>query len=407
MEHIPLTQQVPPLQLLGRHAQLAGRGPHRGLEHEDPLRPAEPAEGGVGRQVGAAARGHHAHVRHGVGVRGVEQGALENRDRQVRRAARILVELRLVRDEAAGVVEAEAEVRLVGVTLAGDAEVLAAVRAGAHRAAGPQRGHRGEARPERGLVLLAAECPAQADHVDLDGGHRQAEHSGDRLLDRRRRLGAGVDHHAAGVGGDGQGGLGLHRHVLLGADRGDPGHHRGTPLPRGIHVPGGPGAGRHDEAPGGERLAGVEDGGHLLEVRGHRMRAAPRGLGGLRQHEGVRFPDAVHLPVRQHRLAGQGVSDLVLAGDVRGGEDGQHAGDRERRRGVHRREPGVRVRRDRGVGVQAAGRPREVGGEAGSSGHEEVEVLVRAHARASCQSTVPGMRASRCAITWLPSRARL
>ena len=74
-----------------------------------------------------------------------------------------------------------------------------------------------EGGPERRLVLLAAEAPAQAPRLHLDVAHREAEDPGHRLLDPGRGLGAGEDEHAPALPGLGYGALGLEVDVLLAA----------------------------------------------------------------------------------------------------------------------------------------------------------------------------------------------
>ena len=146
----------------GGDAQRLGGLDDGRLHHEHRLRPAEAAEGGEGRQVGAAGDAGGADVGDAVAVGGVEQGALEDRRRQVGGGAGVLVEGHLVGQDRAVGVQADPEVRGVGVALAGQAHVLVAVQHQLDRAAQVRGRQGGQHRPGRGLVLLAAEGAAQA-----------------------------------------------------------------------------------------------------------------------------------------------------------------------------------------------------------------------------------------------------
>ena len=87
------------------HVERVAADPHRDLlhhrlDHRHPLRSAEAAKGGVGRQVGAADPRADLDRRQEVGVVGVEHGALEHRGREVGERAAVREEAKLRRHDA-------------------------------------------------------------------------------------------------------------------------------------------------------------------------------------------------------------------------------------------------------------------------------------------------------------------
>ena len=124
-----------------------------------------------------------------VAAGGVEQGALQDGGRQVGGGAGVLVIGHLVGQDLAAAVEADPEIRGVGVALAGQAHVLVAVQHQLDRPAQGAGGQGGHHRPGRGLVLLAAEGAAQPGDLHLDRAHGQAQHAGGDALHDGGRLG--------------------------------------------------------------------------------------------------------------------------------------------------------------------------------------------------------------------------
>ena len=370
---VALAQQVLRLQDLGRDAKLTRGGADRGFDDEDSLRRAEAAEGRVRRQIGAAAGCGDAHVGDEVGVGCVEQRAFEDRCRQVGAPAGVLQQPRLVGDEAACVVEPDPEIGLVGVALAGDRHVVAALGPTAYRPAEAFRGERGEAGPQGRLLFLAAEAAAEALDLDLDQVHRQSEDRGDGLLRAARRLRRRMHADAAVVARQGQRALRLQVDVLGRADVDFAADHRRAGRPGGIDVAEREGSRRLDQLAGGEGRARVEAGGKWLPVGRHQATAAPGPVSRIGDDQRERLADAMHLAGGKQRFVVREVADLVGAGNVGGGEYGDDARLGERGRNLDPGELCVRMRRNRRQCVQAARRQRQVAREARAARGEQFE----------------------------------
>ncbi len=399
---VALGDEVALLQDHGRDAHLPGGGPDRRLEHGDRLRGAEPAEGRVGRQVRPAAGSGDPDVGDGVGVGGVEQRALEDRRREVGRAAGVLQQRRLVGHEPPVRIQAEAEVRGVRVPLSGDPHVVPAIRGHPDRSAGRDSAQGGERGPRRGLLLLAAEAAPQSRDLELDEVHRQTGHGRHRPLGRTRRLRGGVHQQPAVVAWDGQRAVRLEVGVLLGAELDPTGHDRRAPGPRRIDVAGGERPGRGQHLARLVRLAGVEEGREHHPVSRHELGGPPRGVGGIGDHERHRLTDAVDLSVGEQGLVVGDAADLVVAGDVGGREHRTHTRLAGGGRDIEGGEPRMGMRRDRHHRVQATSREGEVPCEPCGPAHEQVPG-VGAHRAAPAEVRCPAGRSGGMAGPVRPS----
>ena len=162
-----------------------------------------------------AARRRHAAARNTVGVRRVEQAPLKHRGRQVRLGARVLVQHRLVGQQGPVAVQPKLEIRRIGVPLAGHLEVIHPMQDQLDRALRVHAPERREASPRRGLILLAPEAAAEAQHVDLHLVASLAEHARDRLLHVEGALAGGRHADVSPLLERRAGPLGLQVQVLL------------------------------------------------------------------------------------------------------------------------------------------------------------------------------------------------
>jgi len=387
------------------------------LDDENPLRRPEAAEGGVGRQVRPAGPAHDAGRRDVVGVVGVEHAPLQDGQRQVHRGAAVGIELHVPGQEAALVVEAHAVARFVRMALAGPGRVLDALERQLRRPAGAVAGQCGQARPQGGAPLLAAEGAAEARHVHGDVLAAPAQHAGGDLLDLGRALGGGVEDDLPVLGRHGDATLRLEVEVLLRARRHLPLQHVRRGGQGGVDVAAGDAALGHVELPPGQRLF---DGEHR---RQRLVLDADGGRGGLglprvrRRHQRHRLADIGHRVRRQERLVGEHVADLVGAGDVPVGEHRGHARAGGGRGGVDGRDPGVGVGAGHHLHMEQSRRPDVLADEARRAGDVEVAAEVRrigggpgfrrlgAHACLPHSSALPRTD-SRWWITWWRISAR-
>ena len=212
------------------------------------------------------------------------------------------------------------------MALAGEAHVLLPLQHQLDRPAQAEGGQRGQAGPGRGLVLLAAEAPAQPQHLHLHQVHGQAQHPGHGLLHPRGPLG-GRDHlEGSSLAGQGQRGLGFQVHVLLASGVHPPLHHDVAVLPGRVHVPDGEGARGTDQQALPEGLARVEHRRQLFHLQLHGAQGGAGQARGVRHDQGHRLPDAVHLPLGQQRLVGEDAPDLVFPRHIRRRERAAHPG---------------------------------------------------------------------------------
>jgi hypothetical protein len=317
------------------------------LDHEHALGPAEAAEGGVGRQVGAHRLAGDADVLDVVGVVGVEERTVHDRGGQVDGPPPVGEQVGGQRHQPAVVVEAGPVVGLERVTLAGDRHVVGAVETHPDRSVQQLRAQRGEAGERRGLGLLAAERTAHPWHLAHHLVRPDAQHAGDHLLGLGGVLRRRVHVHRLALAGDGQRGLGLQVEVVLGAvGEGGLDHVRGARQGL-LDVATRDGVRLGQEALGLAGLRDREDGRQGLVAHVDQRERLARHLDRLGDDEGDGLAVVVHLVGGQDRLVVHDGADVHVAGDVVGEQHGLHAGQRQRL--------GCGAVGDRGVGV---GRPQ-------------------------------------------------
>ena len=408
-QHVPVAQEIALLELRARGAALLGRVLQGALHDQDRLGRAEAPEGREGRQVRAAGVARDARVGHVVAARGVEQAALEDGRREVGRRAGVLVVGDLVGEQRARGVEPEPVVARVGMALARDQHVVAAVQGELDRTREPPGGERAHHGPGRGLVLLAAEGAAQAQHVDLDRAHREPQDARGDALHGGRSLGAGVDAQATALQGFGHGGLGLEVEVLLTGGVDAALDHGRAARPGPVDVAQLEGARGHDQ--GARRLgpARIEAGGQLLELGRDARRGGARLARALGHHEGDRLAHVVHLIRREERLVLDDGPDLVVAGDVDGREHSAHSAGAARGLGVEGEQPSVGDGRVEQRPVQEPRRFGQVVDVARLPAH--VQAIVGPHRQSSSKPPWGNSPASSASTKWArtswPSKRRL
>jgi len=188
------------------------------LDRHHPLRAAETAERGIRHRVGLDATRIDAGVAEEIGVVGVEHGAIDHAQTDVRRAAAARVEIDIDAADAAVAVEADRVVDQKVVAFAGHRHVGVAIEPELARLPGRARRQRGNDRPLRCLRFLAAEAAA---HAAYGAGHeriRQCKNAGDDMLHFARMLGRGIDQHRAILAGQRKRDLAFQIKMLLAAD---------------------------------------------------------------------------------------------------------------------------------------------------------------------------------------------
>lgn len=174
-EGVSILEQVFFLNIGGTHPQSSRCLKEGGLYHEHPLGTAEAAEGCIRQQVGTTAVGGCFDIGNEVTARAVKQSSFEDRRRQVRRRAGVLIKIHLISQDPAVVIQPDAEVRSVGVALAGEDHVLPPLKHQLYGRFADHRAQSGQSCPSRGLILLPSEGTAQTCHLDFDLMHGQTQ----------------------------------------------------------------------------------------------------------------------------------------------------------------------------------------------------------------------------------------
>ena len=185
------------------------------LDHQHPLRAAEPPERRLRGLVGLGDPPVHPHVRDPVRVVDVTQRAGQHRLGEVQAPAAVGGECGVQRLQSPVVVEADPPVRVEAVPLAGHGQVLRAGQPHPHRAAGERGAERGDGGEAVRLHLLAAEPAAHPQALDGDLVVVAAEHVRHDLLRLRRVLGAALHEDLPALVDVGERGVRLEVEVLL------------------------------------------------------------------------------------------------------------------------------------------------------------------------------------------------
>jgi hypothetical protein len=181
--------------------------------------------------------------------------------------------------------------------------------------------------------------------------------------------------------------------------------HQGAGRPGGGDVAQGEGARRRDQRSRCCRLARIQKRGQLLDLQAHGRQGLPRLLRRLGHHQRQRLAAEVDLAGGEQRLVGDDAADLVLAGDVGGGEHRPDPGPVARRLRVQERDAAACHRRGQHGGVQQPGEPVQVVSEQGFTAPVEVDVVLL-HGR-SPGPTLSGKSVRKWAASRRRSSARL
>ena len=332
------------------------------LDRHHPLRATKATEGGVRLRVRLAAVRDDPHRRQPVGVVGVHHRAVVDRAAQVGREPAARGEHDVDSRDPPDAVETDLVLDQIVVALAGDRDVVVAVVAKLHRASGHPRGERGGARRMRGLRLLAAKSTAHPPALDADPVRLHAERVGDLELHLARVLGRAVDEHVAVFPRHGVRHLALEVELLLAADakaalqpvrRGGKRRLPVTALERD--------RGDHERLLR-ERVLDGEDRRQVLVLDDGEPRRPARRIDRLGDDEEDRLADELHFVGGEDRIVVQDRPDVVLARNVRGGEDRHDAGRGAHGGEVHRPDAGVGAPGQPECGVERAASLEDVVG---------------------------------------------
>ena len=224
---LALDVEVAPAQVGGVDAEQRRAPAEDVLDHQHPLRSAEPAERGLRGLVGLRDPAVHPDVRDPVGVVDVAQRPGQHRLAQVEAPAAVGGERGVERLQPAVVVEPDPPLRMEAVPLAGHRHVLRAGQPQPDRTAGERRAERRDRGEAVGLHLLAAEPAAHPQALHGDVVAVPTEHVGHDLLRLGGVLGAALHEHLAGLVDERQGAVGLEVEVLLPGHLGDAAEHMG------------------------------------------------------------------------------------------------------------------------------------------------------------------------------------
>ena len=233
---------------------------HHPFDPDHPLRASKAAIGGGALGVGFQTVAFDADIGQVIAIVRMQHGAIGHGQRQVLRPAAAEKVGELEPQHAALIVDPGAVADAQIVALSGDHHVVVAVIA---HLAGPARGAGGDGAGDgKGVALafLAAKAPAHPPHLDPDRIHRQVQGMGDLVLDFRRMLGRGMDHHIPALLWQGGCDLAFQIEMLLPADLERPFDHLRGVCDGGCGIALGPGDGAGFKAAvGGKRVVDRQD----------------------------------------------------------------------------------------------------------------------------------------------------
>ena len=348
---LALAVEVAPAQLVRRESEQWCAATEDVLDHDHPLRAAEPAERGLRRLVRLRDPAVDPDVRDPVRVVDVAQRPRQHRLGQIEAPPTVGGQGRLERDQPAVVVETDPPLGVEAVPLARHREVLGAVEPQSDGASGQDRAERRDRGEPVRLHLLASEAAAHPQALHRDLVVVPAEHVGDDLLRLRRVLGAGLDEDLAALVDVRQGAVGLQVEVLLTGELEAAGEHmlgRPETLVDVAALHGRLGA---LELAGGDGVLDVDQRRLGLDLDHYRRRAEPGRLDRLAEHVADGVSEEPDLG-REQRLVVLHAR-VVDAGHVVRGQHPDHAGHVVGRLHVESGDRALRHEHLHGVGVQA------------------------------------------------------
>ena len=338
--------EIPPPDDVNGKAELAGDRFDDRFDRKHALRSAIAAKGRIGDSVGFARQAAKTHVGKEVTIVGMAQRACQYRRGVIGDAAAVGGQREIERLDASLAVESDIVPDQEWMALAGCAHVVVAREPQLHRPARLDGEYGGDAGDDGGLALLAAERSSHAPHLDGNGVERQAEQMRDAMLDFGRMLGRTPDLHVAVFARHRERDLPFEVEVILTAAT----HFAGQAVRRAgerrIDLATRHHLRRRDEALACHRLLDAQDGRKRLidnlDQSSGRACLIERGRGDGRYRLALVFDD----PGGQCRFVAADRGDVVLAGNVGGGDRRHNAGGRQRRRQVDAANTGM------GMGAQ-------------------------------------------------------
>ena len=203
-------------------AEIPGDHVDHALDRQHSLRAAEAAEGGIRHGIGLDPPRMDSEFRKEIRIVGMEHGAIDDADADIRGASAAGVEVEIDGANAAvgfvadGVFDGEI------VPLSGHRHVGVAIETQLARPPGHARRQRRDHRPLRRLRFLAAEAAAHAPHAAGHERVRHAEDAGNDVLHFARMLRRRIDQHRAVLTRHGKPDLALQIEVLLATDANRP-----------------------------------------------------------------------------------------------------------------------------------------------------------------------------------------
>ncbi len=332
--------------------------------HDHALRPAKAAKRGVADGVRAQRMRPHLHVGIVIRVVGMKQRPVRDRHAEIggKPAARIPVALH--RADAAVIVEADAVIHDEIVALASRDHVVVAIGAQLDRAVPFLRGDGGDAAEQVHLRFLAAEPAPHAAHVHDNRVGRHPQRVRDHVLHLGRVLGRGEDRHLVILAGNRQRDLAFQIEVVLPADFHATRDHARGGRHRLFGFATAQGHARHDQiAAGFPRRDRIQHERQVVIFHARQMRGAARLIAGFGDHGKDRLAPEPHLGFGKDRIVvALDRADVVLAGNVGGGQHVDNAGRRAHRVQIQRGDAAVRAGRQPQIGMQRAFGQRQVVG---------------------------------------------
>ena len=299
---------------------------HDALDGDHALWTAKAAKGGVGYGVGLQAAGQDRNVREPVAIAGVKHRAVTDAGRKVRGTTAACVECHLVTCDHTPVVISHSPIGAEIVTLAGQGEIVVAIETDLAWLSGPSRGKRGDRRPGAGLAFLAAEAAAHAARLNGNQGVRYSKDAGDDVLRLGRILRRSMYGHLVRFAGKGEGRLPFKIEVLLAADREFAIQPAPSPLNRGLRVAAAERIVVLNSRAADKRIRDRDRRRFGLDVDLREPRCPARLVARARDDCEQRLPVEHHVLFDEEGLIGEDRRNVVLAGNIRRGQDSDDTG---------------------------------------------------------------------------------
>jgi hypothetical protein len=304
------------------------------LNGEYALRSAIAAESGVGGDVGLAGIAGEPQIRQPVAIVHMAQRACQHRWRMIGDIAPVGRHYQIEPFDCTAVVEADVIPEIEWMPLAGGAHIVIARQPQLHRPASFPGQHRGNAGDDGRLTFLAAKAAAHPPNLTGDGIERNTEEMRYAVLHFRRMLRRGEDVHVVAFPGRCDGDLPFQIEVVLPAAA----QFARQTMPRifqcSIDVAACHDLRRNQKLLTLDRLFDREDRIEYLIVDLHKPGPRPGLIERRRGNGDDRLPFIFHNILRQQRLVGADRANIVLAGNIFGGNDSRNTRQSQCRRRI-------------------------------------------------------------------------